>query len=238
MLHKDFPIICGIIALLIFGHIATNHSGAHASGVGQLLMQGAGTGYGEPVNEQLGSSEQQAISALLQLGGAQMSYSSEKTHGKNGYLSNLVLAGYLVPNATSVSMAQGYSIAFYLPSNKAGFTIIAEPTDYNLRPFMIDENQAVTLLTPIVGTDPDQGWADARTTMYSSISQYGYYQYPFTLALLGHTPPLQVRMNQGYSNYVLLSLQRTPGNALIANPNLIYNSFLNSYLNGQLMQTQ
>jgi hypothetical protein len=234
MSHKDIAISAGVIALLIFSHIASNYSRANASPTGQLLLQGSGLAYGEPVNEQLGSSEQQAINVLLQLGSAQLSYSTEITEGRSGYLNHLTLAGYLAPNATSISLAQGYSIGIYLPYDRKGFTVVAEPTNLDLRPFLIDENQAVTLLSPSIGNDPDEGWAEARMKMISS-NQYGRYQYPFTLELLGHTPPLQVRMNQGASNYVLLSLLQTSGNRYYADSTLLYSSYLNAYMVGQLM---
>jgi hypothetical protein len=235
--RKDFAIASGIIAILVFGHVASFQSRAHASQIGGLLLQqGAAQAYGEPVNERLGTAEQQARDVLMQIGSAEAGYSSERTAGRSGWLSDLIMAGYFAPNASPTSLAQGYSIAIYLPSTKQGFTAVAEPVDFTLRPIMIDESQRVSSLSASIMSDPDEGWASARYRMESSLGQWGYYQYPFSMELLAHTPPLQVRMSGGYTSYLLFSLLQTQNGSFVPDPSLLYSSYLNTYLVGESAQ--
>ena len=229
----DFSIISGVIALVLFAHLANLKTPARSAPLGRLLAQGAGMAYGLQVDEQVGQMESQARSVLESLGTSQMSYASAKTSGRYGYLHDLVLAGYLQPNATGVSLSPGYSITFYLPPTKRGFTLIAHPRNIDLRPLLIDENMRVTVLTPTLEEDPDPTWAWARESLKNSYINYGFYDFPNPLEMWKHEPPLQVRLNWEHSDYVLLSLTEK-GEKWVADDSLLYVDAFNSYMLGDV----
>lgn len=230
---QDISIACGIIALLVFAHISMSGGSANASPAGRLLMQGTGVAYGGlPVDERLGAMEDQARKMLMQLGASQISYSSSHPRGCYAYLHDLMLAGELQPNASGRTLVNGYSIGFYLPQAKTGFTLLASPTQLQLRPLMLDENQEVVTLTPTIEGDPDRGWANIRERLRASLYQYGYYMHPMTLETIAHDPPLQARINWSGTEYVLVSLRESPESGFTPDPSLIFSSFLNTYLVG------
>jgi hypothetical protein len=234
----DLPIIMGIVALLVFGHIMSLRASAGPGPTGPLHKQGAGSAYGPQPDERSGQLEYQARNALMEMGSSQMSYSRKVTSGHFGYFHDLLGAGYLLPNATPTSIVNGYSIAFYLPATRSGFTIIAEPSNLELRPLMITENENVIVLTPTIEQDPDQGWKDLRDFLEENRSSYGRYQFPFYFQTAAHDPPLQARLNHGQSNYVLLTLTGVPESGYHADDSLIFSSYFNTYLVGDLRYIQ
>jgi hypothetical protein len=131
-------------------------------------------------------------------------------------------------------MVNGYSIAFYLPATRTGFTVIAEPVNLELRPLMLTENQDVVVITPTIEQDPDQGWKNLREYLENNRYRDGRYQFPFFFETAAHDPPLQARLNHGQSNYVLLTLTGVPESGYHADDSLIFSSFLNTYLVGDL----
>lgn len=199
-------------------------------------MQGAGAAYGLQVDEKVGQMEENARAVLMDLGNSQMSYARKNPSGKYGYFTDLVLAGYLQPNATTTSVAAGYSIVFYLPPKKLGFTMIAEPVDIRLRPILLDENMQVVPLIPTLDQDPDPEWLKIRDSMLQSYINYRYYQFPYSIQLMSHKPPLQVRINQNHKNYILFALREDPTKGMMPDNSMIWMSSLNSYFVGDTRQ--
>jgi hypothetical protein len=231
--YTDLAIAIFIVVILVFGHIATIRSRAEGSPAGRLLLQGAGGGYGGPApDETLGTMEFQATDMLRQLGMSEASYASKRGNGRYGNISDLVMSGELAPNATGAGLAPGYSITFLTPATKNGFTLIAEPTNYQLRPLMIDEGQKVYTMVPTLDGDPDTTWGTARSRMENSIDKYGYYMYPVSADLLTHNPPIQARIDWEGRNYVILSLSGSAAFGYVPDPSVVYSSYLRTYLIG------
>jgi len=236
--QSDLTLACGIVAMLLLGHVITAQYPARADETGSLHKQGAGVAYGEGANERLSQMESQARSVLKQLGSAESSYASTHTPGQYAHFRDLVRGGYLMPNAAGGNLTPGYSVTFYLPPAKRGFTLLAEPTDLQLRPLLLDENQLVVVLTPTIDGDPDEGWATIRERMETSRTRYGYYMPPFSLELAAHNPPLEVRINWEATNYILQALAGSASRGYVPDDSLIYSSFLNTYLIGDVRELQ
>jgi hypothetical protein len=201
----DGAIVCGLIALIVFAHLTLSDRPASATGLRPLLLQGEGMSYGITVNENAGQTEYNARYALLQIGSAEAAYASSHSSGQFAWLHELHSSGYIPPNQTGRTIITGYSIAFYLPQGKHGFTLIAEPLDFAYRPFMLTENQEVVLLTPSVQSDPTESWETVRTMESEARQDGGLYDYFAGLQLFNYNPPLQVRLDIDRARYVLHS---------------------------------
>ena len=78
---SDLTILFGLIARILFSHIATSPPPASASVVNPLRMQGAGPGYAPLINERATELEYEARYALYELGAAQVSYAGSTSSG-------------------------------------------------------------------------------------------------------------------------------------------------------------
>jgi len=231
-MKSDFPIFFGILALIIFGHACFNYSPAKAAGITHLLLQGNGTGYAVmPSNDQATDLEYNARRTLAQLGTAQASYSSQSIVQKYAWLQNLIRGGYLAPNESGATLVHNYSITFYLSKEREGFTIIAEPKSFDLRPFMITENMNVVPLSPSITENPNDDWATVRAMEDTYLYDYGGYDYLSPFLLNNYNPPLGLRLNRERTSYVLFAYDEdveTP----MPNDELVYIDNLSSFMNG------
>jgi len=238
---SDVSIFCGLIALIVFGHATMWRRPAHAGALSPLMLQGTGAAYmsyAAPVNERATALEYNARWALLELGAAESGYASSRPDASYAYLQELVTAGYLQPNQTGRSLASSYSITFYINSSRQGFTLVAEPLDIDLRPFMLTENQQVVLLTPSVYGDPNEAWATVRQMENSLLYDKGRYDFLNSLQLIGYDPPLQVRLNRERTSYALHSLIADPEGEFYVDDSLIYIGNFASYMLGDIRQLE
>lgn len=232
---SDVAIICGLFGLVVFGHFTLAGNRANATGLYPLLMQGQGASYGITVNEQASNMEENARLALRQLGSAQLAYASgESGHGRYAWLHELHQSGYLPPNLTGRTITTGYSITFYLPQGKRGFTLIAEPLDFDYRPFMLTENQGIVLLTPSVMADPTESWQTVRTMESEVRNESGRFDYFQGLQFLNYDPPLQVRLNVEQTRYSLHSFLEGEESGWVLDDSLIYSDVFASYMIGDI----
>ncbi len=232
--YTDIAIFCALVGMIVFGHLTLGGGTAHAS----LLMQGAGLSYTQPVNERATDLEYNAREALASLGAAEYSYSTNRTAGQYAYLQDLVRSGYLQPNQTGKSLAASYSITFYLPSGHQGFTLVAEPLQNDLRPFMISDNRQVVLITPSVQGDPNQDWASVRETENEIYWSSGLYEYLNGFKLLSYDPPLQVRLNREGTSYVLVPFSKNREGMYIPDDSLVYIASFAGYMIGDTRQIE
>lgn len=231
-INKDIPIFLGILALIIFGHACFNYNPALARGLPQLLLQGNGGGYAsEPVNERATDLEYNARRMLYQLGSAEAGYSEYYNKGTYAWIQNLVNDGYLQPNDSGATLVNSYSMTFYLSDGHLGFTIVAESNDFDLRSFLIDENQLVVPITPVVMEDPDESWTFIRELESTLYYDYGGYDYLNSLLLLNYDPPLGLRLNRERTGYLLFEFAEAD-EVLVPNDELHYISNLTSYMLG------
>ncbi len=232
----DISLICGLIALIVFGHVSLlQKNAAHAGNQANLKLQGAGFScysYSVQVNEQSMALEYNARRKLYELGAAQASYSSYVTNGKYAWLQELVTTGYLRPNDSGATLIPRYSITCYLTSGRRGFTLVAEPQDFDLRSFMLTENQQVVLLTPTVEGDPNEDWESVRRMETEFAYEKGYYDYLDALQLLSYDPPLQVRINRERDRYVIHRLREHPEAGYVVDDSLMYSLVFASYMIG------
>lgn len=232
---SDISIISGLLALIVFGHLSMWRSAACAGGFPSLQLQGTGSSYAsyfEPVDERLSQFESNVQNMLYELGAAEYSYAASRPEGKYGYLNDLAHYGYVMPNQTGRTLVSNYSITFYLPSGRRGFTLIAEPESVELRSFMITENQVAVLMTPTVLGDPSEDWESVRAMMGSYLQERGYYDYLAPMQLLSYTPPLQIRLNRERTRYVIHQLKENPDVGFIPDEELVYISTYASYMYG------
>ena len=224
---KEILIIFAIFGLIIFGHVFTFNREARASGTNPLLLQSTGaaySSYGEEPKDQISPVENQCRDMLYQIGASEMGYAQYVSKGKFAYLQDLKLSGYLQPNASGGTLVGNYSISFYLPTGRHGFTLFAEPLDFELTPMMLDENQNVVTLVPTNEGDPNQDWADLNGLEKGYFFTNGLYYFPPFPVIADYETPLQVRLDAEKSAYVLLQLvnpeaggamQRMPDDSLI-----------------------
>jgi len=230
---SDTAIFCGLLALIVFGHFSMAGSRANASGLYPLLLQGAGAVYGITVNERASDVEENARLALRQLGSAEMAYASgESSSGRFAWLHELHQAGLLPPNLTGRTITTGYSITFYLPQGKRGYTLIAEPLEYDFRSFMLTENQQIVLLTPSVMTDPTEGWQTVRAMESEVRNDTGRLDYFRGLEFFNYDPPLQVRLNVEQSRYTLHRFIENEDTGWLIDDSLVYADTFASYMVG------
>ena len=123
---SDIAIVGGIIALIIFAFLTRLDSPARGTSVPVLFMQGGGVSYGAAVNDRATELEYACRDKLYELGGAEAGYAQYVASGKYAYLDELIYQGYLTPNVSGGTLVSGYSISFYLPPGKRGFTLVAE----------------------------------------------------------------------------------------------------------------
>ena len=228
----DVTIYCGLLALVIFSLICISKQPASASVLHPLLLQGGGMAYGQPVDENVGPLESNARMVLYELGSAEASYSSRHSRGEYTFLQDLMYTGLVLPNNTGSTLAQNYSITFYLPPGRRGFTLIAEPKQNNLRPFMITENQDVVLLTPSVMNDPTEDWAEVRDIELNNLCETGRYNYISSLQLINYDPILDVRLNREMTRYVIHSLINDPTGRYFLDDSLVYVDAFAAYMIG------
>ena len=229
---SDIAIFCGIAALILFGHSVIADRSANAAGLTPLLMQGSGISYLPVVNENASQLEFNAREMLYTIGSAQLSYATNVANGRYAELQELKNIGYLQPNVTGGLLVGSYSITFYLPQNKHGFTLVAEPDTLDLRPFMITENQDVVLLTPSIMTDPTEAWETVRameSEMLYDTNRYGFFN---GLQLLNYDPPLQVRLNAEQTSYALHSFSEGGTYGFTLDESIVYIDSFASYLAG------
>ncbi len=228
----DIAIFCGIAALILFGHTLLVSGPANASGLAPLLMQGAGFSYMPIVNQNASQLEYNARDMLYTLGSAQLSYATNVTNGKFAELQELKNIGYLQPNVTGGLLVGEYSITFYMPRNKRGFTLVAEPDNFDLRAFMITENQDVVLITPTVLPDPTEAWGTVRAMESEALHNTNRYDYFLGMQLLSYDPPLQIRLNAERTSYSLHSLLEGGQYGFTLDESLVYIDSFASYLAG------
>jgi hypothetical protein len=238
LLHGDIALSFGLVALIVFGHLAAVHSPASATSLAPLLLQGAGTAYGEPVNEKLTPIELGCRRALAQLSSTELNYAAENPSGEYGYLQDLVLKGYLQPNATGRSLAANYSVAFYLDPVRSGFTLVAEPQTLELRALMVTENRQVVPLTPSIDADPNDDWRAARERRMEHLLTDGYYDFISTFELVQYDTLLQARLNRERTEYVLLSLEEREPGLWAPDDSIVYVSAFASYMRGDTREPQ
>lgn len=233
IMKSDLQILLGIFALIIFGHACFNYSPVKAAGLTHLLLQGNGEGgYAVmPSNGQATDLEYNARRTLSQLGSAQASYSANYGADTYGWLQNLVRDGYLSPNESGATLVNSYSITFYLPSERQGFTIIAEPKSFDVRPFMITENMNVVPLSPAIIENPDDDWATVRAMEDTLLYDYGGYDYLSSFLLDNYNPPLGLRLNREKTSYMLFAFNEVD-EALLPNDELVYIDNLSAFMNG------
>jgi hypothetical protein len=242
--RSDLTITCGIVALIVFGHFAAIKGNTGSIIAGKLLAQeGSGTAYEQPMEQptdqptatdRIGQMEDQARMTLQQLGQAEDAFASNSTpQYEYAYLSQLRGKGLLLPNVNGSSMTPGYSITIYIHATKRGFSAVAEPKELDLRPLMLTENQQVVVIAPVLKDDPDKTWTAVENTMQESYSQNGHYEHPFLLDMMAHNPILQVRLNEDMNKYVLLQVKEKE-NGYIPDDSLIYSSYFNAYMAGDL----
>lgn len=222
----------GLVALMAFGYLAAIRKPARANALRPLLLQSSGTTYGEPVNERLTPIEQGCRRVLAQIGVAELDYAAENQADVYGYLQDLVLDGYVQPNATGRSFAPSYSITFYLSPARRGFTLIAEPQIAELRPLMLTENQRVVPLTPTIEGDPNDDWQTVRESQWDRFFTQGYYDFITTAELLQYDTNLQLRLNRERTEYVLLTLEETEPGLWAPDDSFLYVSAFASYMLG------
>lgn len=231
----DISIISGLLALIIFGHLTMWRGSAQAGSFPTLQLQGTGSAYAsysEPVNERLGEFERNVREMLYDLGAAEYSYAASRPEGRYGYLDELVQHGYMMPNQTGSTLVANYSISFYLPGGRRGFTLVAEPESLDLRSYMLTENQQVVLITPTVMDDPSEDWETVRNMMGNFMEERGYYDYLGPMQLLSYTPPLQIRLNRERTAYIIHQLMENPEAGFIPDEELVYISSYASYMYG------
>jgi len=229
---SDLAFVCGMLSLIVFSHVVLSGYSADASPMSPVLMQGGGVSYNLQVNERATDLEYNARRMLLSLGSAQLSYAASTSSNRFADLHELLSAGYIQPNLTGGTMVSGYSVSFYLPSGKRGFTLTAESQDFTLRSFLMTENQRVVLLTPAVLSDPTEAWETVRAMESELYYTEGSYKYLQSLMLLNYDPPLQVRINAEKSNYILSSLVVADDGFYAVDDSLIYFSSFMSYMIG------
>ena len=231
-MKSDTAIFGGILALIIFAHACFSYCPAHASGITHLLLQGNGGGYAVlPQNDQATDLEYNARRMLAQLGAAQAGYAIDHGDETYAWLHSLTREGYLAPHASGRTLVNSYSITFYLPSARGGFTIIAEPRSFDLRSFMITENMNVTPLSPTVIENPDDDWATVRAMEDTLLYDYGGYDYLNSFLLYSYDPPLGLRLNREKTSYVLFAYKEEDG-LLVPDDELVYIDNLSSYMIG------
>ena len=228
----DLAVLCALIALIVFGHAAMSGRTAHAAPSASLLMQGAGVSYELQINEHATDLEYNARDTLAMLGSAQMAYAANTSSGKYAEIDQLLRAGYLQPNQSGRTMVSGYSISFYLPGGRRGFSLIAESHDFSLRSFLISENQEVILLTPSVLGDPNSSWETVRAMESELQYTEGRFDFLHGLQLLNYDPPLQVRLNAERTQYLLCSFKTDENDLFDIDDSIIYMSSLRSYMIG------
>jgi len=229
---SDVTIACGLISLIVFAHVALTGRSASAAPTSPLLMQGEGVSYEMQVNENATNLEYNARNTLSMLGSAQMSYAASTSSGRYGELSELLSAGLLQPNQTGGTMVSGYSISFYLPPGRHGFTMTADAVDLTLRSFLLTENQKVVLLTPSVESDPNESWKTVRLMESELYGSEGRYDFLHGIPLINYDPPLQVRMNSERTNYVINAFIVGEDGMYTVDDSLIYSSAFMSYMIG------
>ncbi len=235
---SEITIIAGALALIVFCCLSTIERPAYGAPLGRLLRQSNGIAYTVPVNERLTLLEYSCRSTLLQLGAAEAGYSSYVTRGKYAYLHELKLEGYLQPNMTGRTLTSDYSITFFLPPGKRGFTLVAEPTDFRLRGFMLTENQRVIPLTPSIEDDPNEDWAEVRELLLDSLYKFGRYESPSTVSLLMRDTLLQVRLNLERTEYALLSLIENPESGFLPDDSFLYITPFGGYVRGDTRELE
>jgi hypothetical protein len=151
--------------------------------------------------------------------------------GTYGWLHNLVRDGYLAPNKSGGTLVNSYSITFYLPSARDGFTLIAEPDSLDLRSFMIDENLDVVPVTPSVLEDPNSDWMTIRAMEDTLHGDYGSYDYLNSFLLFSYNPPLGLRLNLEKTSYIIFAFKEED-EVLSPDDTLVYVDNLSSYMIG------
>lgn len=231
-MKSDIPIFLGILALIVFGHACFNYNPAQAAGFTRLLLQGAGAGYMvDSSNDRATDLEYNARRVLAQLGSAQISYSLDHGDDTYAWLHNLIREGYLAPNESGGTLVNSYSITFYLPSARGGFTLVAESRNLDLRSFLITENQDVVPLTPTVIENPNDDWATVRAMEETLYYDYGGYDYLNSLFLYSYNPPLGLRLNLEKTGYILFAYKEED-EILVPDDELIYIDNLSSFMIG------
>ncbi|MFH1677119.1 MAG: hypothetical protein ABIC40_08850 [bacterium] len=238
MKPKEIITIIAIFGLIILGHVLTFNREARASGVSPLLLQSTGSAYssyGATPKDQLAPVENQCRDMLYQIGASEMGYAQYVSKGKFAYLHELKLAGYLQPNASGGTLVGNYSITFFLPPGRLGFTLFAEPLNFELTPMMIDENQNVVNLVPTNEGDPNEDWADLNGLEKGYYFTNGFYYYPPFPIMADYETPIQVRLNAEKSEYVIFQFLKTEAEGpmkRMPDDSLIYISRYLTYLVG------
>ncbi|HEX9745674.1 MAG TPA: hypothetical protein VGB30_09625 [bacterium] len=199
----DISLLAGVLALVVFFHIASVGNRVRAEEHDSLYKQGGGSAYGIFPDQRLTPLEETCRSALMMVGQAEYSYSSHRQSRQYAYLQELVKDGYLTANTTGRSLAGEYSISFYLPVGRDGFTLIAEPMNYELRPLMLNESWEITSLTTSIDGDPSDDWGSVREKETDYYWENGFFK-PFGMFELGQIrEDLQVRVNHEQSGYLI-----------------------------------
>ncbi len=229
---SDISIFIGLVALLVFCHMAISDRPASAGVVNPLLMQGAGSSYfGLEINERATELEINARNKLYELGSAQLAYSRSTHSGNFAHFQELISNGYIQPNMTGRTLTSDYSISFFFPERKRGFTLIAQPMKIDLRAFMITENMEVILMTPSIDSDPNESWATVRAMESELKSTEGRFSFLKGFQLLEYEPPLQIRLDADRKEFVLVSFD-SDEYGLKLDDTMVFSSSMSDYLIG------
>ena len=230
---SDIAVLSGFGALVVFCILTQVPASASGTPFGGLIFQGTGSLYSVPVNDRATLLEYACRDRLYELGSAQAGYAMYISNGSYAYLDDLIVEGYLQPNVSGRSLCSGYSISFFLPPAKRGFTLVAEPTDFDLRAFMITENLRIVTLTPSVDDDPNRDWTDVRELESDRLYAYGSYRFLSTEELISFDTPLQIRLNREVTNYALVSYHEDEQGNWVPDDSLVYFSGMSAYLRGR-----
>ena len=233
---SELAVLSGVMAVLVFFYLAGLSVGAQTSEEDTLSEEGAGVAYGFDVDQRINQLEESCRQTLHMLGQAEVSYASKFSERNFAFLHELIGSGFLEPNISGRTLTADYSIAFYLPANRRGFTLLAEPVNIELRPFLFDENFQVTYLTTSIDGDPSDDWTSIRERQTDYFWDNGRFREFNPIDMAGHDSPLQVRLNREKTSYIIIRMRSNDFFGQIPDDSLLYSYTFRSYLIGDLRE--
>lgn len=233
---NDLIIIAGLFCALVIFNLAGAGALASAKPDKVLHKQGTGSSYGISVDQRISMLESNCRDMLVYLAEAQSEHAKADLAGRYGWLQQLISDGYLEPNKTGKTLVNEYSITFFLNEKSDGFTLVAEPMNFDLRPYLITENKKVVPLTSSIEDDPTDEWKKSRTGMNDHFWGYGVFDYPITMPGAPNPENLQVRINREKTSYVIHKMKKTGNEKARPDESFLYSYDFRAYLYGDLRE--